>query len=91
MPGPILGSFLSGKDVAARGLHQGSACFGPVADQSTTNSFILTPTPCQVLGHSKTVLVLLGGWAFLGDTITAQKLGGMALAVSGMVWWVAEL
>ncbi|EFN56685.1 hypothetical protein CHLNCDRAFT_16992, partial [Chlorella variabilis] len=41
----------------------------------------------QVLGHSKTVLVLLGGWAFLGDTITLKKLGGMLLAVSGMVWW----
>jgi drug/metabolite transporter (DMT)-like permease len=40
-----------------------------------------------VLGHSKTVLVLLGGWAFLGDTITAKKFGGMALAVSGMVWY----
>ena len=40
----------------------------------------------QVLGHSKTVLVLLGGWAFLGDTITPKKFGGMALAVAGMVW-----
>ena len=43
--------------------------------------------PClQVLGHSKTILVLLGGWAFLGDTITAKKFAGMMLAVSGMVW-----
>ena len=42
--------------------------------------------PVQVLGHSKTVLVLLGGWAFLGDTITPRKFGGMALAVAGMVW-----
>ena len=42
--------------------------------------------PVQVLGHSKTILVLLGGWAFLGDTITPRKLGGMALAVAGMMW-----
>ncbi|PSC70006.1 UDP-galactose transporter 2 [Micractinium conductrix] len=40
----------------------------------------------QVLGHSNTMLVLLGGWAFLGDTITGKKLCGMMLAVSGMVW-----
>ncbi len=47
--------------------------------------FVTGPAP-QVLGHSKTILVLLGGWAFLGDTITSKKFAGMALAVSGMVW-----
>lgn len=41
----------------------------------------------QVLGHSKTVMVLLGGWLFLGDTITGKKFAGMALAVAGMVWY----
>lgn len=40
----------------------------------------------QVLGHSKTILVLLGGVTFLGDTITGKKFAGMALAVAGMVW-----
>lgn len=39
----------------------------------------------QVLGHSKTILVLLGGWAFLGDLISAKQLAGMAIAVTGMV------
>ncbi|KAK9807322.1 hypothetical protein WJX73_001596 [Symbiochloris irregularis] len=39
----------------------------------------------QVLGHMKTVCVLLGGWAFLGDHITSKQLMGMALAVAGMV------
>ena len=38
-----------------------------------------------MLGHSKTILVLLGGWLFLGDIITARQAGGMALAVAGMV------
>lgn len=46
----------------------------------------LRAAPPQVLGHSKTILVLLGGWAFLGDTITGKKFAGMALAVSGMIW-----
>lgn len=39
-----------------------------------------------MLGHSKTILVLLGGWAFLGDAATSRKLLGMGLAVAGMVW-----
>lgn len=39
----------------------------------------------QVLGHSKTVCVLLGGWAFLGDKVAPKQLLGMALAVFGMV------
>ncbi|KAK9806341.1 hypothetical protein WJX72_010712 [[Myrmecia] bisecta] len=41
----------------------------------------------QVLGHSKTVLVLLGGWLFLGDRVTGKQLGGMCLAVAGMVMY----
>ena len=39
----------------------------------------------QVLGHTKTVVVLLGGWAFLGDHISLQQFGGMLTAVAGMV------
>lgn len=38
-----------------------------------------------MLGHTKTVLVLLISWLFLGELMTARKLGGMALAVAGMV------
>lgn len=37
------------------------------------------------MGHSKTVLVLLGGWAFLGDRVSSRQAFGMALAVAGMV------
>lgn len=40
-----------------------------------------------MLGHSKTVLVLLGGWLFLGDALSQRKLLGMTLAVAGMVWY----
>lgn len=39
----------------------------------------------QVLGHAKTVLVLLLGWLYLGDTMSARKLGGMVMAVAGMI------
>lgn len=39
----------------------------------------------QVLGHVKTVMVLFGGWALLGETITQRQLFGMAVAVSGMI------
>lgn len=38
-----------------------------------------------MLGHTKTIMVLLGGWVFLGDTISMQQLMGMAVAVLGMV------
>ena len=38
-----------------------------------------------MLGHSKTVLVVLGGWAFLGDKMSSRQALGMALAVAGMV------
>lgn len=51
-----------------------------------------TPSPppsprVKVLGHSKTVMVLLGGWLFLGDELSSRKLLGMTLAVAGMVWY----
>jgi len=41
--------------------------------------------PLKVLGHAKTVSVLLGGWALFGDVISARQAFGMAVAVSGMV------
>ena len=64
---------------------------GPAADgflASAANTAADSPcalaTP-QVLGHSKTILVLLGGWAFLGDQISGRQFAGMVLAVLGMV------
>lgn len=43
------------------------------------------PSSAQVLGHAKTVSVLLGGWALFGDVISARQAFGMAVAVAGMV------
>jgi len=39
----------------------------------------------QVLGHAKTMLVLLGGWLFFGDRIIGIQLIGIVLAVAGML------
>lgn len=39
----------------------------------------------QVTGHAKTVLVLLGGYLYLGESIDSRKLLGMSLAVAGMI------
>jgi hypothetical protein len=39
----------------------------------------------QVLGHTKTVLVLLTSWWVLHEPMSARKVLGMALAVAGMV------
>ena len=38
-----------------------------------------------MLGHAKTVLVLIMGWAFLGELISPLKLTGMVMAVAGMI------
>jgi hypothetical protein len=43
----------------------------------------------QVLGHAKTVTVLLVGWMYFGDQMPARKLAGMVLAVLGMVMYGA--
>jgi solute carrier family 35 protein E3 len=39
----------------------------------------------QVLGHTKTILVLLISWLVLHEHMTGRKLFGMALAVAGMI------
>jgi streptogramin lyase len=39
----------------------------------------------QVLGHTKTILVLLASWWVFQEQMTARKLAGMTLAVLGMV------
>eukprot|EP00884_Botryococcus_braunii_P023126 jgi/Botrbrau1/9498/Bobra.0252s0113.1 len=41
----------------------------------------------QVMGHMKTVAVLLVGWAFLGDVITQKQCLGMGIAILGMVMY----
>ena len=38
----------------------------------------------QVLGHAKTILVLLVGWLYFNDMMSGRKLLGMFFAVAGM-------
>eukprot|EP00199_Chlamydomonas_sp_CCMP681_P005524 CAMPEP_0119112198 /NCGR_PEP_ID=MMETSP1180-20130426/39124_1 /TAXON_ID=3052 ORGANISM="Chlamydomonas cf sp, Strain CCMP681" /NCGR_SAMPLE_ID=MMETSP1180 /ASSEMBLY_ACC=CAM_ASM_000741 /LENGTH=235 /DNA_ID=CAMNT_0007099567 /DNA_START=369 /DNA_END=1076 /DNA_ORIENTATION=+ len=39
----------------------------------------------QVLGHAKTVMILMIGWLFFHDSLNHRKLVGMGMAVAGMV------
>eukprot|EP00243_Klebsormidium_subtile_P003863 TRINITY_DN17494_c0_g1_i1.p1 TRINITY_DN17494_c0_g1~~TRINITY_DN17494_c0_g1_i1.p1 ORF type:complete len:341 (+),score=92.84 TRINITY_DN17494_c0_g1_i1:253-1275(+) len=41
----------------------------------------------QVLGHMKTILVLILGFLFFNDSTSTQKILGMTLAICGMVWY----
>lgn len=39
----------------------------------------------QVLGHAKTIIILLLGWLYWNDVMSVRKASGMALAVLGMI------
>lgn len=41
----------------------------------------------NVVGHVKTVIILTGGVVFFGDTMPLKKLGGIAVAMCGIVWY----
>jgi len=41
----------------------------------------------NVVGHVKTVIILTGGVLFFGDTMPPKKLGGIAVAMIGIVWY----
>lgn len=57
-----------------------------MACASTLALLTATDAPAaQVLGHTKTILVLLASWVVFQEPMTPRKLCGMALAVAGMV------
>lgn len=41
----------------------------------------------NVVGHVKTLIILAGGVFFFGDSINAKKIGGIGLAMCGIVWY----
>lgn len=41
----------------------------------------------NIIGHTKSVLVLAGGTLMFGDKMTYQKLLGVGIALAGMVWY----
>ncbi|GAB4818125.1 hypothetical protein N2152v2_005171 [Parachlorella kessleri] len=46
----------------------------PISQFLTMGKF--SASTYQVLGHTKTIMVLLGSWLFLGELMSAKKLGG---------------
>ena len=40
----------------------------------------------NVCGHIKTVIILAGGVVLFGDAMPPQKLAGISLAMSGIIW-----
>ena len=46
-----------------------------------------SPVSYNVLGHAKLCVILLSGYLFFGDQCSAQNLVGVALAVTGIVWY----
>lgn len=44
----------------------------------------------QVMGHLKTLLVLLGGFLLFHESASGKQLAAIALAVGGMIWYGSE-
>ena len=41
----------------------------------------------NVVGHIKTVIILMGGCMFFGDQMPLKKLAGISIAMSGIIWY----
>ena len=41
----------------------------------------------NVVGHIKTVIILMGGCMFFGDEMPAKKLAGISIAMGGIIWY----
>ena len=41
----------------------------------------------NVVGHVKTVIILVGGVVFFGDRMPLAKLAGISLAMGGIIWY----
>ena len=46
-----------------------------------------SPLTYNIIGHSKTIIVLAGGALLFGDNFTQQKILGVAVAFAGIVWY----
>ncbi len=45
----------------------------------------------QVLGHTKTVMVLITGWVYFGEAFTANTICGVGFAMVGMVCYAKSI
>lgn len=41
----------------------------------------------NVVGHIKTVIILMGGCMFFGDQMPLKKLAGISVAMMGIIWY----
>ena len=58
----------------------------PLPVSKTDVFIVLTPhSAFQLLGHLKTVLILLVGWIYFAEIFTERSLMGAVLAVGGMI------
>ncbi|CAA3013160.1 UDP-galactose transporter 2-like [Olea europaea subsp. europaea] len=94
--GPFLDYWLTNKRVDAFGFNIPSVAFiilsCTIAIGTNLSQFIcigrFTAVSFQVLGHMKTILVLILGFLFFGkDGLNLQVVFGMVIAVVGMIWY----
>ncbi|KAL6509843.1 UDP-rhamnose/UDP-galactose transporter 6 [Orobanche gracilis] len=94
--GPFLDYWLTNKRIDAYEFHLPSVVFMilscTIAVGTNLSQFIcigrFTAVSFQVLGHMKTILVLILGFLFFGkEGLNSQVVVGMVIAVIGMVWY----
>lgn len=84
-PDTILGFNYTGGAIVAITI---SAVLGLVVSLSTFLVIGATSSVTyNVVGHMKTVIIILGGYLFFGDEMNPRKLLGIVLCLSGVYWY----
>ncbi|EIE22332.1 hypothetical protein COCSUDRAFT_6302, partial [Coccomyxa subellipsoidea C-169] len=85
IPGTLLGYQYSFAAIAAIAI---SAALGLLVSLSTFLVIGATSSlTYNVVGHIKTVIILMGGCMFFGDEMPLKKLAGISVAMSGIIWY----
>jgi solute carrier family 35 protein E3 len=85
VPGTLLGYEYTGAAVAAIAV---SAALGLLVSLSTFLVIGATSSlTYNVVGHIKTVIILMGGCMFFGDEMPFKKLAGITIAMLGIIWY----
>ncbi|KAK9915489.1 hypothetical protein WJX75_009938 [Coccomyxa subellipsoidea] len=85
VPGTLLGYNYSFAAVAAIAI---SAALGLLVSLSTFLVIGATSSlTYNVVGHIKTVIILMGGCMFFGDEMPLKKLAGISVAMLGIIWY----
>ena len=84
-PGTLLGYQYSAAAIVAIAV---SAGLGLLVSLSTFLVIGATSSlTYNVVGHIKTVIILMGGCMFFGDQMPLKKLAGISIAMSGIIWY----